>query len=121
MIDASMPGACPPAESGPVEGTFYRLAEPHLSIGSTTAKGSWRKPHKVKGPHFQRVDLCAAHAFSIFKSLEAIQEARKISPWAAKKSLASVDISSDMGNVVETPSDVADTHYDWWSSPYLDS
>lgn len=87
MIDASMPDACPPPESAPRGGIFYRLAEPHLSIGSAPAKGSWRKPHKGRGPYYARVEICEAHAFSVFKSLDAIQDARRISPWAAKKSL----------------------------------
>ena len=113
-----MPEACPPPSSAPTEGVFYRLTEPQLSPGNIPLKGSWRKPYKSRGEYYGRTDVCEAHAFSVFGSLEAIQEARKINPWAAKKSLAKVEILPTMGNVLETASDLADSHHDWWSSPY---
>lgn len=112
-----MPEACPPPDSEPGQGVFYRLGEKHLKVGDVPGKGTWRKPYKAKGPNYGRSDVCEAHAFSIFESLNSIQGAREISPWAAGKSLARVEVSPEMGNLLETQS-IADSHYEWWSNPY---
>ncbi len=68
----ALPPDCPPDGHQDSEGTYYRLCESRHSVGEVPAKGSWRKPYKVKGPHYGRTDLCEAHAFSIFRDLNVL-------------------------------------------------
>lgn len=115
---ASFPEGCPPDGHQPAEGTYYRLADARHAIGDLTCKGCWRKPYKVRGPMFGRVDDCHAHAISVFEDLAILRAARELSPWAAKKTIAEIKLMPEMGRTLETESKVAEGHHDWWTTPY---
>jgi hypothetical protein len=118
MVEFQLPEACPPPNSAPTNGTYYRLVEPQYRVGDESGRGSWRKPHKTAGPMRGRTDLCQAHGLSIYGSLEDTQLFRDFSPWAAGKSVAKVILDSDAGPVLATPTASAPSHHDWWTSPY---
>jgi hypothetical protein len=118
MAEFALPGECPPKESAPTSGTYYRFVEPQFGAGEQSGRGSWRKPHKTAGPMKGRTDLCGAHGLSIYKSLEETQTFRDFSPWAASKSVAEVIINPDNGVVLHTPTDSVQSHHDWWTEPY---
>lgn len=112
-----LPANCPPDGHQETDGTYFRLCEPRHDVGAVAEKGSWRKPYKLKGPHFGRTDMCEAHAFSIFQDLEVLRTARELNPWAARKAIAQIDLAPGMGRILETPSEVAEGHWDWWPAP----
>lgn len=116
-MTVALPANCPPDGHADSDGTFYRLCEPRHDVGEPTAKGSWRKPYKMKGPHFGRTDECGAHAYSLFQDLEVLRAARDLNPWAASKAIAEVELTPGMGRILETPSEVAEGHWDWWPTP----
>lgn len=99
-------------------GTYFRRADPKHQVGESTDAGSWRKPWKVKGPHFGAKGLCGAHGISLFADLAVLKSAREASAWARSKSIAEVDLEPSMGKTLETPSEVAREHHDWWTTPY---
>lgn len=115
---APLPEGCPPAGHQPAQGTFYRLVDKTLQPGDLTGKGCWRKPYKVKGPKFGKVEECLAHGISLFEDLEVLRVARALNPWAARKAIAEITLEPDMGQTLETSSPIADCHVDWWTTPY---
>jgi hypothetical protein len=118
MVEYPLPEACPPDDSAPTSGIFYRLVEPKYIIGDVSERGSWRKPHKTAGPMKGRTDLCQAHGLSIYATIEDTQRFRDFSPWAARKSVAKVIVDTDDGPVLATPTEAAPSHHDWWTNPY---
>lgn len=116
--DDPMPEGCPPEGHEPAKGTFFRLVAKTFQPGDVTDKGCWRKPYKVKGPMFGKIDDCLAHGISLFEDLEVLRAARELNPWAAGKAIAEIALEPDMGRTLETTSDVADGHHDWWTTPY---
>ncbi|WP_152650568.1 hypothetical protein [Demequina aurantiaca] len=116
--DAGRPSGCPPEGAVPESGSFYRLSAPRHSPGDSTTEDSWVLPLNTrKGPHYGNSSRCGAHAFSLFRDLESLRQARELNAWAARKSIAMVDLDEDHGLVLDTPSEVGDSHCDWWPEP----
>lgn len=86
-------------------------------MGDTLEAGSWRKPYKTRGPSQDRHEVCSAHALSLFDNVDRLTEVRKLNPWARTKSVALVELGPGCGKLLETPSDLADGHHDYWPNP----
>lgn len=109
-----LPEGCPPEGHQPANGRFFRLTNPKHAVGDTTTDRDWRLPlHTPKGQGYQRYDLCAAYAISLFRDLEVLLRAREAVAFARKKSIAEIELAPDMGRTLETES-FAETHHDWW-------
>jgi hypothetical protein len=112
------PSQCPPEGSYAKDGTFYRLGEAQHVVGDKLAAGSWRKPYKVRNSDvYERPDICEAHSLSLFENLEVLLNARKLSNWANKKSVARVGLVKSDGLVLPTSSDLCTGHFEFWPSP----
>jgi hypothetical protein len=114
----SMPDSCPPVDSAPSAGTFYRLAERRHRKGDATDDDTWAKPHQKPGKNYGKTGVCEMHAISVFKDFDEIQQARGMSPWAGKKPLAEVVVDETMGRLQHRPSTLGESHYEWWTNPY---
>lgn len=115
MSTRQLPDDCPPVGHLPAEGTFYRLSRPSAKLGETLVSTDWVLPVDTKKSDcYQNYGVCECYAFSIFAELEHLLEARKFVGWAKKKSIARLDLTPDMGVVLKTPSDVGESHHDWW-------
>jgi hypothetical protein len=67
---------------------------------------------------FGKVEECPAHGISLFEDLDILRAARELNPWAAGKAIAEIRLLPSMGHTQETPSEIADGHHDWWTTPY---
>lgn len=114
----NLPDGCPPDDAVPAQGTFYRLASKAHALGDNTVAGDWNLPLSTPGSQgYRQVDLCVAHAFSIFDNLGGLLIAREAVPFARKKSVAQVELDPSMGVTKETPTTVwKQGHHSWWPS-----
>lgn len=101
-----------------MDGTFYVYSEANLHRGQLTGPMTWQRPYeKSKGELYNRRDLCDAHALSVFADLEDVNEARRLTPWIRRKSVAAVTVAASDGRLKNTPTDGGRSHHDWWTNP----
>jgi hypothetical protein len=113
------PEDCPPSDARAVAGVFYVYAERHLLVDEPTGRMTWQRPYeKRRGDHYGRTDLVEAHGLSVFQELADMHEARRLTPWLRKKSVAAVTISSTSGWLRNSPTPEGASHHDWWTNPY---
>lgn len=109
----ALPEGCPPSGHIPANGTFYRLTWPSAKLGDVLPKEAWVLPIDTKtSDSYQRYDQCEAYAFSICAEIDDLINARRLIPWARKKSISRLDLTPDMGVVLKTPSPVGDSHHE---------
>lgn len=111
----TLPASCPPSHAEPRSGFFYRLVGATLNVGDVPAGDEWLLPYaKRKGDCVGRTDLCDCHSHSVFSEIEDLRAARRLVPWAAKKGIAQVLLSTDDGVLAASASELGDSHHDWW-------
>ncbi len=109
------PPGCPPATAAPPDGTFFRLVSGKLRVGEAPGDGEWVLPvSKPKGECAGATDRCDCHAHSVFADVDDLRRARTWSQWVRSKAIASLQLRSDMGLIEASPSDIGDSHNDWW-------
>lgn len=111
----ALPPGCPPESASPVVGTFYRLVLGRHREGETAEADSWVLPvNNKKSGCYQRTDQCACLAFSIFSNIDDLVNAQQLVAWARKKAIAQLSLDAEMGIADKTPSEIGDSHHDWW-------
>lgn len=114
---APLPARCPPDDARPLEMTAYRLAAPSHEVGGSTTDSDWQLPHqKRKGECAGKISVCDCHAHSVFADLDELLRASALVPWIRKKSIARVEIGLADGDLVKSPTDIGESHHDWWPS-----
>jgi hypothetical protein len=115
LEQAQLPEDCPPGDAVPMSGEFFRFTAPKLQPGDIAPADDWVVPYqKQKGECVGCPDRCECHAHSIFRDRGDVERAREISPFARKKSIASLVLSPQMGLVRQSPTDALPSHHDWW-------
>ena len=115
--ELGFPDTCPPGDAQSADGVFYRLAARNLSVGDHPTSQDWQLPvHKRKGACAGDFDQCVCWSHSLFSDMQDLLDAAKTSDWVRKKSIARIELTPGMGLVDKTPSDIGDSHHDWWPS-----
>lgn len=113
-----LPLGCPPASSVAAGGSFYRLVAGSLTVGEASGSNDWILPYnKTKGECAGKPEVCECHAHSLIADLDHVRLARELVPWVAKKGIARVDLDASMGRILECPTAVFPSHYEWWPTP----
>jgi hypothetical protein len=112
-----LPDECPPINATARTGDFYRLTSNHLKRGEIAPANDWILPYqKSAGECAGKIESCACHAHSLMTDPSDYVSGCSLSPWMRRKSLALVTLDRTMGVILETPSDLVDSHVDWWPS-----
>lgn len=113
-----LPPGCPPASAVAAGGAFYRLVGRSLALGEAPGANDWILPHKKrKGECAGQTQVCECHAHSLIADLDHVRLAWKLVPWVRKKAVARVDLDGSMGRILQWPTDVFPSHYEWWPTP----
>jgi hypothetical protein len=89
-----------------------------LRVGDVPGPASWLRPYETKsGRYYKQPELAAAHGLSIFGSRDEIDQARRLVPNMARKSLAEFRVELHQGKALNTPSAEGASHHDWWTDP----
>lgn len=102
----------------PAIGVFYRYAHGRHKVGDLTEPDSWALGViTLNNPCYLKTDCCECFGISLFFEFDEIVNARKFVPFAKNKSIAKVELTGVMGRILNTPSKIGDSHFDWWATP----
>lgn len=109
------PADCPPAHAAPAGGVVFRFVQ----AGEPTAddfSDHWTAFPKRRDEFVRRGKTCDACGLSVYFTLEAAKEKRRIIPALRKLHIASGKITPPCGVILPTPEDQRD-HFTWWPQP----
>lgn len=113
------PAGCPPVDSAPKPGNYFRLGRKGLAVGESTTPESWLRPYETRsGKYYKQSADPEAHGLSVFADVEELRSAAAFSPWLAGKPVAEITIGASDGHLRNTPTAQGDSHHDWWTNPY---
>ena len=104
------PENCPPSESQPADGVFYR----YVNKNTITARDFVSHLERNLAQSYD--DICIAAGLSVYKDINDAKRLAQRVPAFRKKKLAKGNLTPEMGNSLPTPSQTAKSHHTWWLS-----
>lgn len=103
-----LPEQCPPKESNPPDGKYYRLVHGEIPVSEDFVSQAIEHPDFV----FPNVSDCIRKAVSVFNHIDGCHRVRKLTT-QKEKYIAEVILSPRDGLILKTSKK---HHYSWWRS-----